>query len=97
MKVEDLPAMDAKNADATFKTFAGGDLPDAKLRQAMIDDVVGMLDYYTWTTPSGLVGAARPASCRSRATRAWRSSTASPPGTAPARRRRCRPGSAPAC
>ena len=52
MKVEDLPAMDAKNADATFKTFAGGDLPDAKLRQAMIDDVVGMLGYYTWTTPS---------------------------------------------
>ena len=52
MKVEDLPAMDAKNADATFKTFAGADLPDAKLRQAMIDDVVGMLDYYTWTMPS---------------------------------------------
>src|SRR4029077_355712 len=54
MKVEHLPAMDAKNADAPFKTFAGGDLPDAKLRQAMIDDVVGMLDYYTWTSPSGL-------------------------------------------
>jgi hypothetical protein len=52
MKVEDLPAMDAKNADATFKTFAGGDLPDAKLRQAMIDDVTGMLGYYTWTMPS---------------------------------------------
>ena len=46
--------MDAKNADATFKTFAGGDLPDSKLRQAMIDDVVGMLDYYTWTQPSGI-------------------------------------------
>jgi len=54
MKVEDLPALDAKNADATFKTFAGADLPDAKLRQAMIDDVVGMLDYYTWTTPAGI-------------------------------------------
>jgi hypothetical protein len=54
MKVEDLPAMDAKNADPTFKTFAGADLPDSKLRQAMIDDVVGMLDYFTWTTPSGL-------------------------------------------
>ena len=54
MKVEDLPAMDAKNADPIFKTFAGADLPDAKLRQAMIDDVVGMLDYYTWTAPSGL-------------------------------------------
>jgi hypothetical protein len=51
-KVEDLPAMDAKNADVVFKAFAGTDLPDAKLRQAMIDDVVGMLDYYTWTAPS---------------------------------------------
>ena len=61
MKVEDLPAMDAKNADATFKTFAGGDLPDAKLRQAMIDDVVGMLDYYTWTMPSAVARCARPA------------------------------------
>src|SRR4029078_12096296 len=37
-----------------FKTFAGTDLPDSKLRQAMIDDVVGMLDYYTWTQPSGI-------------------------------------------
>src|SRR5678816_457389 len=43
-----------RNADATFKTFAGADLPDAKLRQAMIDDVVGMLDYYAWTTPAGI-------------------------------------------
>ena len=54
MKAEDLPALDAKNADATFKTFAGTDLPDGKLRQAMIDDVVGMLDYYTWTSPAGM-------------------------------------------
>jgi len=54
MKVEDLPALDAKNADPTFKIFAGADLPDGKLRQAMIDDVVGMLDYYTWTSPAGL-------------------------------------------
>ena len=37
-----------------FKAFAGTDLPDSKLRQAMIDDVVGMLDYYTWTQPSGI-------------------------------------------
>jgi hypothetical protein len=54
MKVEDLPAMDAKNADPTFITFAGADLPDGKLRQAMIDDVVGMLDYYTWSSPAGI-------------------------------------------
>ena len=63
MKVEDLPALDAKNADPTFKTFAGADLPDAKLRQAMIDDVVGMLDYYTWTTPSGARRRCSPAIC----------------------------------
>jgi hypothetical protein len=54
MKVEDLPALDAKNSDPTFKTFAGGDLPNANLRSAMIADVVGMLDYYAWTKPSGL-------------------------------------------
>ena len=53
-KVEDLPAMDAKNADVVFKAFAGADLPDAKLRQAMIEDVVGLLDHYTWTAPSGI-------------------------------------------
>ena len=46
--------MDAKNADVVFKAFAGTDLPDAKLRQAMIDDVVGMLGYYTWTAPSAI-------------------------------------------
>lgn len=54
MKVEDLPALDAKNQDVVFKAFAGADLPKATLRQAMIDDVVGLLDYYTWTKPSGV-------------------------------------------
>jgi hypothetical protein len=54
MKVEDLPAMDAKNQDPVFKTFAGADLPTASLRQAMIDDVIGLLDYAAWTKPSGV-------------------------------------------
>ena len=40
-----------------FKSFAGTDLPNARLRQAMIDDVVGLLDYYTWTEPSRRLGA----------------------------------------
>jgi hypothetical protein len=53
-KADDLPALDAKNADPVFKSFAGADLPGASLRQAMIDDVVGLLDYYTWTEPSGI-------------------------------------------
>jgi hypothetical protein len=52
VKVEELPALDAKNADPIFKTFAGADLPAPALRQAMIDDVIGLLDYYTWDRPS---------------------------------------------
>lgn len=54
VKVEDLPALDAKNQDPTFKTFAGDDLPDASLRQAMIDDVLGLFEYQTWTKPAGV-------------------------------------------
>ena len=76
--------MDAKNADVVFKAFAGADLPDAKLRQAMIDDVVGMLDYYTWTAPSGIASlftsdlGVRPRRAPGEALRRAR------PGTAPA-------------
>jgi Protein of unknown function (DUF1592)/Protein of unknown function (DUF1588)/Protein of unknown function (DUF1595)/Protein of unknown function (DUF1585) len=54
MKVDDLPALDDKDQDPVFKTFAGADLPDPSLRQAMIDDVLGLLDYQTWTAPTGL-------------------------------------------
>jgi len=53
-KADSLPALDARNSDPVFKSFAGDDLPNANLRQAMIDDVVGLLDYYTWTEPSGI-------------------------------------------
>jgi hypothetical protein len=49
MKVEDLPALDAKDQDPVFSAFAGDDLPQATLRQGMIDDVLGLLDYETWT------------------------------------------------
>lgn len=54
MKVEDLPALDAKNTDPVFQAFAGDDLPDGALRGAMIDDVVGMLGHYTWQEPESL-------------------------------------------
>jgi hypothetical protein len=53
-KVEDLPALDAKNADPVFKAFAGAQLPSAGLRQSMIDEVLALLGYYTWTKPSGV-------------------------------------------
>ena len=48
LKTEDLPALDAHNTDPTFKAFAGKDLPGGALRQQMIDDVVGMVDYHVW-------------------------------------------------
>jgi Protein of unknown function (DUF1592)/Protein of unknown function (DUF1588) len=53
-KVEELPALDAKNADPVFKAFAGAALPSKTLRQDMIDDVVGLLGYYAWQKPSGI-------------------------------------------
>jgi hypothetical protein len=53
-KVEELPALDAKNSDPVYKAFAGAQLPSAGLRQDMIDDVVGLLGYYTWQQPSGI-------------------------------------------
>lgn len=53
-KVEELPALDAKNNDPVFKAFAGSQLPSPQLRQDMIDDVLGMLDYYTWQQPAGV-------------------------------------------
>lgn len=53
-KVEDLPALDAKNTDPVFQAFAGENRPSSELRQAMIDDVVGLLGYYTWQKPSAV-------------------------------------------
>jgi hypothetical protein len=53
-KVEELPQLDARNADPVFKAFAGTNLPSAGLRQAMIDEVVDLLGYYTWQKRSGV-------------------------------------------
>ena len=88
-KVDELPDMDAKNTDPVFKAFAATDLPDTNLRQALMDDVVGLLDYYTWTVPSP-VGSIFSTIARSPATAGWRRYTAPRPGTAPAPPRRCR-------
>jgi hypothetical protein len=53
-KVEDLPALDAKNNDPVFKAFAGEQLPSSQLRQDMIDDVLELLGYYAWQKPAGV-------------------------------------------
>jgi len=54
LKVADVPALDAHSDDPTFRAFAGPDLPDANLRQDMVDDVMGMVGYYVWTRPGSL-------------------------------------------
>lgn len=54
MKVEDLPALDGNNGAAIFQSFAGDDLPTPELRAAMMDEVVDLLDYFTWEQPGGL-------------------------------------------
>jgi len=54
LKLDDLPALEAHRADPLFAAFAGADLPDPALRQAMIDDVLAMLAHYTWTEPGGI-------------------------------------------
>ncbi len=54
MKVEELPELDANNGAIVFQNFAGEDLPSAELRQAMMDEVVDLIDYYTWEQPGGI-------------------------------------------
>lgn len=54
MKLEELPELDRNNHAVVFQNFAGENLPSKELRQAMIDEAVDMLDYYTWDAPGGL-------------------------------------------
>jgi hypothetical protein len=54
MKVEELALLDKNANDPLFKAFAGSALPKPGLRQAMIDDVIGMLGYYSFEEPSSL-------------------------------------------
>jgi hypothetical protein len=53
LKVEDLPAF-GQAQDPLYRAFAQPNTVTAQLRQDMIDDVLDMLDYYTWTQPAGL-------------------------------------------
>jgi hypothetical protein len=43
LRLEELPPLDALNADPVFKAFAGAELPPASARQAMIDDVLASM------------------------------------------------------
>jgi hypothetical protein len=43
LRLEELPPLDALNADPVFRAFAGSELPPASARQAMIDDVLASM------------------------------------------------------
>lgn len=53
LKVEDLPPL-GQAQDPTYLAFAEPNIVTPQLRQDMIDDVLDMLTYYTWTQPAGL-------------------------------------------
>lgn len=54
MKLDDVPSMSRNNFSNIFQNFAGEDLPSDELTDAMKDEVVEMLDYFTWQQPGGL-------------------------------------------
>lgn len=53
LKVEDLAPL-GQNQDPVYLAFAASSAVTPALREHMIDDVLSMVAYYTWTQPSGL-------------------------------------------
>ncbi|NOU30090.1 MAG: DUF1592 domain-containing protein [Polyangiaceae bacterium] len=47
-KADDLGTLDGRNADPTFRSFAGENLPTPTLREEMIQDAVGTADWVVW-------------------------------------------------
>lgn len=54
LKLDDLSELDRNNGSALFQAFSGENLPSGELRQAMRDEVFGMLRHYTFTQPGGV-------------------------------------------
>jgi hypothetical protein len=81
LRLEELPPLDALNADPIFKAFAGADMPTASARDGMIADVLASMwstlrSGTTWTTD-----------IRTRRTHSWPASTMWLRGTVSDRRR----------
>jgi hypothetical protein len=49
-EIHKLGALDARNTNATFKTFAGNNLPSSGLGAAMQNEAVDMANYFTFTS-----------------------------------------------
>lgn len=54
LKAEDLADLTVRNNDPVFKSFAGANLPSAKLRAEMIQDAVDTVDWFVWNDPKGM-------------------------------------------
>lgn len=54
MKLEKLADLTQNQQAALYQNFAGDALPSDDLRAAMIDEVVALLDYFTWEQPGGI-------------------------------------------
>lgn len=56
LRVEDFDRIDRNRENATFRLFAGDNLPSSMLQQALAEDAVGMAQWLTWDKPNGSVG-----------------------------------------
>jgi len=54
LELEAIPDMNRNTRRADFQAFAGDDLPDRDLRQGLINDVLGFIDYLTWEQGAAL-------------------------------------------
>ncbi|MEL6183443.1 MAG: DUF1592 domain-containing protein, partial [Myxococcota bacterium] len=54
LQLDRVPNMDTHRDREDFRRFAGDDLPDADLTEALRTEVIDFLEYYTWVQPGGV-------------------------------------------
>lgn len=54
LKLDALPALDQANGVANYDAFTGDDQPGPELTSRVNDEVLDLLDYFTWDTATGL-------------------------------------------
>lgn len=54
LKLEEVPELDRNNDAQIFQAFAGENLPSPELRKASQDEILDLLDYFTWDAPASV-------------------------------------------
>ncbi len=54
LKLEDLPPLDQANGVPNYDAFTGDDQPSSMLTTNVTGEVLDLLDYFSWSEPSGL-------------------------------------------